>query len=67
MTIERTGIWSGFEITCDICEASEIIDRDHDDFLGAVKEAKELGWKCVHTGDAWEHYCQACVDKGIKP
>ena len=67
MTIERTGIWSGFKITCNICEASEIIDRDHDDFLGAVRESRTRGWSCVKTGDEWDHYCPACQEKADRP
>lgn len=48
------------EMTCDTCQ-------DVSTFIGAFKEciidAKEEGWKIVHSMGNWLHYCPMCSAK----
>jgi hypothetical protein len=66
MSIEKTpGGFTGFDMTCDICGKTIYLDFERDDFIGAIREAKQSGWRITKIADDWEHYCPACVDKGL--
>ena len=67
MSIERVqGGFTGFDIECDICEQSEYLDFDWDNFLGAISEAKTYGWKVFkNEHDEWMHTCRDCQLKGV--
>jgi hypothetical protein len=65
MTIERVmGGFTGFDITCEICDQTEYLDFDWESFREAVAEAKTRGWKAYKDEDGqWCHICWGCQKK----
>jgi len=65
MTIERVlGGFTGFDIECDICEITQYLDFDWEEFNAAIAEAKASGWRSYKDEDGeWRHECPECQRK----
>lgn len=63
MTIQKEppGLWF---LTCDKCQERVELETDpDDDFIEAVKEARELDWRSERVDNEWLNICPDCQEE----
>lgn len=58
MSIERTGGYREVYFVCDTC--GEVCETGTDEFMDALREVKDAGWKVEKLGGEWVHTCPDC-------
>lgn len=59
------GSFRTYDVHCDSCIAYENFDTAGD-FIQAIKDAKDSGWKIVKDGAVWKHFCFDCSERKLE-
>ena len=56
-------IWPGYELVCDVCDATA--DEQFDSFEDAVafKRDRSNGWRSRNVDGVWEDLCPDCAGR----